>query len=133
VKFKKAFADIEKPEKSGDRYINVRSAERVDVRPGATRTIDTGVEVSVAKMEFAFVAGENVVEETLEPGGYRPLTVTITNDTERTMLVYPGQVLASIYVKILGKKKSAVTPKKAVFESKAKLTHYEVGYSEPKE
>lgn len=123
MRFRKLNKEVELPEKSTpNRYINVRASERVDIKPGLAREVETGVEVSVKKDEIASVVGKNVLEEVLEPGGYRPLTVTICNHSDRTMMVYPGQVVASVLLEVISTKETKPEKyKRTTFSSEVTL------------
>lgn len=97
MRMKRKHDDIELPEKtSPTTYINVRSAERIDVRPNETVTIQTGVLVAMAAGETAHTKGKNVRPTSIGPKGYKDLLVMMTNRGERNLLIYPGQVIARI-------------------------------------
>ena len=65
----------------------------------------------------------NVLEEVLEPGKYRELIVTMHNSSRKAMMIYPGQVVASITVEVTAKKKVAAKKpyKTATFSTEATL------------
>jgi len=69
MKFKKLVDGVELPEKSSpELYINVRSAERVDIRKDEYRQVRTGVSMLVNKSEVARVVGANVQTTLLKTG-----------------------------------------------------------------
>lgn len=97
MRMKRKHDDIELPEKtSPTTYINVRSAQRIDVRPNETVTIQTGVLVAMAAGEMAHIKGRNVRPTSIGPKGYKDLLVMMTNRGERNLLIHPGQVIARI-------------------------------------
>jgi len=100
MRFKKLDAGVELPEKySPTLYINVRSAERVDVRPHEVRRVKTGVSVLVGKDETARIVGPNVSTDEIKTGNkYSELIVTMHNLGDRNVMVYPGMVVARIEV-----------------------------------
>lgn len=123
MKFRKLNNEVELPEKSTPgKYINIRASSRVDIKPGKTRDVKTGVEVLVPKNEICWLSGDNVLEAVLEPGKYRELIITMHNSSRKTMMIYPGQVVASITVEVMTKKTAAKKPfKVATFHTEAKL------------
>jgi len=97
MRMKRKTEGIELPEKtSPTTYINVRSAQRIDVRPNETVTIQTGVLVAMAAGEIAHIKGKGVRPTSIGPKGYKDLLVMMTNRGERNLLIYPGQVIARI-------------------------------------
>ena len=122
MRFRKVDPEVELPEKvSVNRFINVRSAQRIDVCPGATVNVNTGLRVIVPKNEKAVIKGEHVVEGPITSG---LLFVPIHNPTKRSIMIYRGQVLAEIWVEKLPVKKAA-SRKKASFTSEAIVKKYE--------
>jgi len=97
MKFKRLDASIELPEKESDgHYINVRSSVRVDVRPGETRLIPTGVNVVLSKDEKAklvVTASTATYTYDLESGA---MEVKVVNNGARNIPIYPGMVIAEI-------------------------------------
>ena len=65
----KIVKDVEFPEKTEAGYINIRSIERIDVRPNETRYVRTGLRATKTKNEILVVesAWEDV-EEVKESG-----------------------------------------------------------------
>jgi len=98
MKFRKRLEFVELPEKSGSDYLNVRSAVRIDVRPGETLNVDTGLNYMIPKNDSAnwTIVGSNVVRFGLTPSGYRRLYVKIRNHGHRNIMIYVGEVIASI-------------------------------------
>ena len=121
MRMKRKLEDVELPEKvSSTRYINVRSAQRVDVRPGETVVIETGVLVAMAAGEMARVRGKNVKPTSIAPKGYKDLLVTMVNRGDRNLLIYPGQVIASIEI-VKKKVETRKKRKRATLYTEAKL------------
>lgn len=115
------YDDVELPEKAtASLYVNVRSAVRIDVRPGETLDIPTGVRVTVGRNEKAYLEEliDGMVPKQIKSG---ELFVTVKNKGKRNIMVYPGQALAEIVVKKETKKATAVTKevRKATFTSEA--------------
>lgn len=109
MKFRKAINGVELPEKSSSTlYVNIRSAERVDVRSNEMIMVDTGIEVLVPKNETVTIFGAYIIETVLSPGKYQRLTVPVRNTTDQCFMVYPGQVLASLSVVTKPKPKKVV-------------------------
>jgi hypothetical protein len=103
MKFKKMVEDVELPERVAPHvYVNIRSAERRDVRGSETINIKTGVMVLVGGGEIATVFGAgpfaaNVVPREIKTGNkYYEIIITVRNNGLRNIMIYPGQVLASI-------------------------------------
>ena len=91
--------DIELPERHGNEYINVRSNERTDVRPGETRSIHTGIKLIVEPGDR--VAIDSVYTNDyaiLPPGTYKDLQIIVVNDSDRNIMIYPGQDIATIKI-----------------------------------
>lgn len=124
MRFKKLSESVELPEKfSATRYVNVRANERIDVCYGDQVRVATGVHVAVAKNEKAWVVGpqstvSHVVELFVTTG---ELFVTIHNPNERNIMVYPGQVIAEIWVEKAPVKASTRKRRTAKFTSSAKV------------
>jgi len=121
MKFKKLVDDVELPEKSSpELYINVRSAERVDIRKDEYRQVRTGVSMLVNKSEVARVVGANVQTTLLKTGTkYEELVVTMFNQGERNIMVYPGMVIAKI--KVENAKAESSVAKRATIKSTAEF------------
>lgn len=95
--------EIEFPERvsgnSGLRYINIRSAERIDVRPGETRQISTRLRVSFkeAKERVFIVSHFNSTKYEIPASG-KELLVPVENLGLRNIMIQPGEVLGEIIV-----------------------------------
>jgi len=123
VRLKRLNDQVELPEKTNNnKYINVRSAVRIDVRPGETVEVPTGVAVSLAKEETAYISGPNVVPTELPHGKYKEIIVPIYNDGDRNLLIYPGQVIATISVE--RKKKATIVTKATLVQKKPTKSEY---------
>jgi len=119
MKFKRRYEGIELPEKSEPtKYINIRSAERVDVRPGETRDIETGVLIKVYADEEVIVYGPYVVTGTYQVDKFVPLVVTMYNDEDRSLLIYPGQIIGGLSIR---KEAARNKMRKATISSKARF------------
>ena len=126
MKFRKRLEFVELPEKSGSDYLNVRSAVRIDVRPGETLNVDTGLNYMIPKNDSAnwTIVGSNVVRFGLTPSGYRHLYIKIHNHGRRNIMIYVGEVIASIIGTLKPKpvkKVKAARKKVATFTSKFEL------------
>ena len=126
MKFRKRLEFVELPEKDGNNYLNVRSAVRIDVRPGETLSVDTGLDYMVPKNDSATwaVVGSNVVRFELTPSGYRRLYVKIRNHGHRNIMIHVGEVVASIIGTMKPKpvkKVKAAGKKVATFTSELEL------------
>jgi len=90
------YPDVELPERSGvGHYINLRSAERIDVRPNETVVISTGVKISRSKGEKVMFAS-SIGDYKLEPVKSGEIKVSITNSGDRNIIVYPGMVIGEL-------------------------------------
>lgn len=124
MRLKKLVESIELPEKmSATRYINVRANERIDVCYGDRVRVKTGVHVTVSKNETARLVEpralvSNVVEMNITTG---ELFVTMHNSDERNLMIYPGEVLAEIWVEKAPVKASTRKRRTAKFTSSAKV------------
>ena len=120
MRMKRKHDDVELPEKtSPTHYINIRSAERRDIRPGETVTLQTGVSVAMAAGETARLSGRNVKSTSITPKGYKDLLVVMTNKGNRNIMIYPGQVIASLHIakkKPQARKKTTVVTKATFVE-----------------
>lgn len=124
MRFRKLNKEVELPEKSTpNKYINIRASRRIDIKPGKTRDVTTGVEVLVPKNEICWLSGDSVLEAVLEPGKYRELIITMHNPSRKTMMIYPGQVIASITVEVISTKAAKKLPKykRTTFSSEVTL------------
>ena len=98
--------EIEFPERvSGNsslRYLNIRSAERIDVRPGETRQISTRLRVSFKETaEKVFIVSYfNSMKYEITTSG-EELLVPVENLGERNIMISPGTVLGEIKVEKL--------------------------------
>jgi len=114
MKFRKLNDEVELPEKTSSGYINLRSAERVDVRPGETRNITTGVEAKLDKSESYsfepdFTSMGNSEVTTISPNSYTELALSVTNPYDTNIMIYPGQVLGRFHTWKTAKLNSAAT------------------------
>ena len=126
MKFRKRLEFVELPEKSGSDYLNIRSAVRIDVRPGEILSVDTGLDYMIPKNDVATwaVVGSNVVRLELTPSGYKRLYVKIRNRGHRNLMIYVGHVIASIIGTMKPKppkRARAARKKVATFTSKVEL------------
>jgi len=110
MRFKRIIKDVELPEKVTGGYVNVRSAERVDIRPGETRQVITGIKVYLQKGEIAGIRGAPSWVGFVTPAKVSSgdLTIMIKNATLRNLMVYCGQVIASIDIIKRPRKKTTV-------------------------
>jgi hypothetical protein len=116
MRIKRISSEFSEPEKIEDTYI-IRSSERVDVRPGETVFVETGLEYLAYKTDNAVIYGPQVEEQELYSGrGYDRLTVRIQNSGKHTISVYPDQIIAFISID------SAKRYKTASLSSKAQTT-----------
>lgn len=112
--------DVEKPELGSDGvYYNVRSNVRVDVRPNEDLLVDTGISVFVNSNEQAVVVGFNGDDLVLEPGKWQQLKVKIVNKTERSFMIYQGQVIG--YIITSQHQEEMKKPKSLILNSSAAL------------
>lgn len=112
MRFKLLRSDVTKPNKvSPGHYINVRSAQRIDVFPNNSAMVETGLKVYVSKTETARLVGDSVDEVEITSG---ELFIPVVNPSDTILSIYPGQVLADISV-------STVKQKRATFVSSAEL------------
>lgn len=103
MKFRKLDESVELPEKKRvGHYINVRSGVRIDVRPGEEVAVATGVDVTVSKSETALFSGTvvGVISDTVASG---ELFITVLNQGDRNIIIYPGMVLGEIKVSTAAK------------------------------
>jgi len=123
MKFRKRLEFVELPEKSENDYINVKSAVRIDVRPGETLSVDTGLEYMIPKNDSAlwWVVGLNVVETKLTSGGYRPLYIKVRNPGHRNHMIYVGESIARIVGTVKPKKAKATKKRVTTFTSELEL------------
>jgi len=113
MRIKRISPEFGEPEKIKDTYI-VRSSERVDVRPGETVFVETGLEYLAYKTDNAVIYGPQVDEEELYSGrGYDRLTVKIRNSGEHIISVYPDQIIAFISLGSAKRYKTASLSSKA--------------------
>ena len=123
MRFKKLVGSVELPEKaSAALYVNVRANERIDVCYEDQLRVTTGVHVTVAKNETAWLKGRNVPYTRVGTG---ELFVPIYNPNKQNIMIYPGQVLAEILVEKAPVKASKRKPRKARLTSSARLVGYE--------
>jgi len=89
--------------KSDLRYANIRSAERIDVRPGETRQISTKLRVSFKQdKEKVFVVSyfNSTKYEIISSG--EELLVPVENVGDRNIMIFPGTVIAEMRVEKRG-------------------------------
>jgi dUTPase len=92
--------NVEFPERVNEdgliRYLNIRSSERIDVRPGETRHISTQLRVSfdVEKYETFIISAFDSTKSLLEDG--EEVFVKVTNHGNRNIMIYPGQVVGEL-------------------------------------
>jgi len=126
MKFRKRLEFVELPEKSGNDYLNVRSAVRIDIRPGETLDVDTGLDYMVSSNDPSrwSVAGDfNVFEAGLTSGGYKPLYIKVRNMGNRNIMIYVGEPIARVVgtMKPVEKKAARKPTKKTTFTSEFEL------------
>lgn len=92
--------DVDFPEKEdtdlGYNYINVRANERIDVRPGESRDISTGLRASFR--DSATVYSEDIFTNTrreVKESG-EELFIFISNGTHKTIMIHPGMVIGRV-------------------------------------
>ncbi len=93
------YASVDFPEKVGDVYTGIRASERLDIRPGETRDIPTGlgVQYNPAVEHITVVPEIKGVGFTAYPlGNGGELFIRVHNTTPRTLQLYVGQVVASL-------------------------------------
>lgn len=92
-------ANVEAPE-AKDGVYSIRSAERIDVRPGETINVYTGLEALAYHTDEAVLNGPNTTRTKFYTGrGYDELTVPVVNASNCTMHIKPGQVIAQVTFK----------------------------------
>lgn len=126
MKFRKRLEFVELPEKSGNDYLNVRSAVRIDIRPGETLDVDTGLDYMVSNNDPSrwSIAGDfNVFEAELTSGGYKPLYIKVRNMGNRNIMIYVGEPIARVVgtTKPVEKKAARKPTKKTTFTSEFEL------------
>lgn len=77
-------------------YVNIRSIERVDVRPEECRYIQTGFRISCTDSERVYVVSE--WGDTSELFNGDELVVLVSNTGKRNILIYPGSVIGKVVV-----------------------------------
>ena len=93
----KLVQDVEFPEKSEFGYINIRSTERIDVRPNETRMVSTGFRVSKLSDETITVRSIWGDTQSIEISG-ETLYVKVTNHADTNIMIYVGMVIGEILV-----------------------------------
>ena len=78
------------------KYLNIRSIERVDVRPGEARYIQTGFRISCTDSERVSVVSE--WGDTSELVNGDELVVLVCNTGKQNILIYPGSVVGMVVV-----------------------------------
>ena len=117
MRLKKLEDYVELPKSLGfGQYGELRSIERIDIRPGERRDVLTGVGARIAKTETvtvysAFCDNKMVYDRT---GEVVELMVRIKNNGKQNIMLHPGQVIATIEVK-----KGAAKTKTATIRTKA--------------
>ena len=87
--------DVEFPEKLEAGYMNIRSAERIDVRPNEARLVSTGLRLSKTKDEVITVKDLWGTEYILENSG-EELFIKVTNGGIRNIMIYVGMVIGEV-------------------------------------
>lgn len=108
---------IEVPE---DGVYPLESAERVDIRPGETRMVSTGLEILANKDDNVFVHPELTkafpelvsAEEQLYGRSYSEIKVKVHNPTDTLIPLWPGNVLGVLTYDV---KKTATLETTATF------------------
>ena len=124
MKFRKRLEFVELPEKDGSNYLNIRSAVRIDVRPGEILSVNTGLEYMVPKNDtatWAVASSSTVIGDSLTPGGYKPLYIKLHNPGHRNLMIYVGETIATIVGTMKPKKVKAAKKKVATFTSEFEL------------
>lgn len=84
---------------SGIYYKNIRSAERIDVRPDEIRHISTGLRISFKpEKETVYIISyfNSMKYEIIESG--IELVVPVENLDKRNIMIFPGRVLGEVRV-----------------------------------
>lgn len=88
--------NVEFPSKETSKGITkisgIRSSQRVDVRPGETVFVKTGIRIHLNKKEEAAIYSA-VLEGVYSPVSGKELAVMVHNNTRNTFHIYPGQVI----------------------------------------
>ena len=96
--------ETEFPEKVDGGYINIRSSERVDVRPDETRYISTGLRITITDSDKVNVISMWGDEFQVEKSG-KELCVKITNNGLQNLMLYPGTVIGKIITEKIKKQR----------------------------
>ncbi len=88
---------VEFPEKTKTGYINIRSIERIDVRPGEIRCVDTGLRISKTDLERVVAKSVWGDTSTVNRTGKR-LCIIVNNHGSRSIMIYPGMVIGELTV-----------------------------------
>lgn len=96
MRFYKTTDAAESPEKQGNRYLNIRSAQRIDLRPHETLSVATDLGVEWAKTERVKILPVYGSEYFLDTPG--SLWIKLSNPTDKSIHIYPGTVVASVEV-----------------------------------
>jgi len=92
----KLIDEAEFPEKTETGYVNIRSVERVDVRPNETRSVYTGLRITKTIKEDIIVKSAWDDLYLIEESG-EELYIKVFNMGERNIMIYPGMVIGEIF------------------------------------
>lgn len=76
----------------------LRSSERIDLRPGEKRDVDTGLEMLANKEDGVSVIGHEFGYKDIDIYGrsYQELKVPLYNSTLHTIYIFPGDLVGEI-------------------------------------
>lgn len=122
MRMRRKTKDVQLPSKtSPGHYVGIRSIQRRDVRPGESITLQTGVLIALATGEMAKIRGENVMPTSITPKGYKDLLVMMHNRGDRNIMIHRGQIIASMEIIKVKKKKEAAARKLMTVTSEARF------------
>ena len=94
---------VEYPERvvteRGQEFINIRSTMRLDARPGECVEILTGFRIGgLKKKDKAVTCSSLGVGDTLNIENGKELSFKVCNSGDKTIMIYPGQVVGKLVV-----------------------------------